>query len=52
MKIWSGYESMEGIILGVCAFNAQGTGSISGQETDPVSRTAWKRICQGPPAKY
>lgn len=43
---------MEGIILGVCAFNAQGTGSISGQETDPVSRTAWKRICQGPPAKY
>lgn len=35
MKIWSGYESMEGIILGVCAFNAQGTGSISGQETDP-----------------
>ena len=23
MKIWSGYESMERIILGLCAFNAQ-----------------------------
>ena len=50
MKISSGYESMEGIILGVCAFNAQGTGSISGQETNPMSHTAWKRICQGLPA--
>ena len=39
-----------GTWLGLCAFNAQGAGSIPGQEPDPVSRTAWKRICQGEPA--